>query len=99
MSATRARPADQVTAAAGDALARLLREAGRDAGLRARILFLVRLPAAQRESLVNTALEEMRLRGEPAEVRAAFAMLATAEGAGLVAAELGAPAPAANRSR
>jgi hypothetical protein len=74
--------------AAGDALARLLQEAGRDPDLRARILFLVKLPASQRESLVNTAIEEMRLRGEPASARAAFAVLATDEGARLVAAEL-----------
>jgi hypothetical protein len=79
----------RAAAAAGDALARLLREAGRDAGLRARILFLLKLPPRQRESLVNTALAEMRLRGEPADARAAFAVLATEAGAQLVRQELG----------
>jgi hypothetical protein len=38
--------------------------------------------------LVNTALEQMRLRGEPAGVRAAFAVLATDEGARLARDEL-----------
>ena len=88
MSAARQPPAGPVSDAAGDALARLLREAGHDAGLRTRILFLLKLPAPQRELLVNTALEQMRLRGEPAGVRAAFAVLATDEGARLARDEL-----------
>lgn len=81
MKPARQRPADQVSsAAAGDVLARLLLEASQDAKLRAQILFLLNLPLKQRESLGNTAVEEMKLRGEPAEFRAAFAVLATEEG-------------------
>ena len=47
-------------------LARLLLAAREDAKLRAQVLFLLKLPPAQRESLVNSALAEMALRGEPA---------------------------------
>lgn len=86
------RQTGQVSGEAGDVLARLLMEAQQDARLRAQILFLLKLPLGQRESLVNSALEEMKLRGEPAEIRAAFAVLATDEGARAVATEL-TPAP------
>lgn len=81
MKAAQQRPLGQVSGAAGDVLARLLLEAAEDARLRTQILFLLNLPPKQRESLVNSAVEEMKLRGEPAEFRAAFAVLATEEGA------------------
>ena len=81
MKPARQRQAGQVSSEAGDALARLLLEAAQDARLRAQILFLLNLPPKQRESLVNSALEEMKLRGEAAEFRTAFAVLATDEGA------------------
>ena len=84
------RPApEQTLAAASAVLARLLREAEKDRTLRSQIRFLVSLPDVQRESLVNTALEQMKLQGEPAEIRAAFAVLATEEGASLVREEIG----------
>lgn len=65
----------------GDALATLLRAAQEDAALRLQLLALLRAPPLQRESMVHTAVHEMALRGEPAEVRAAFAVLATEAGA------------------
>lgn len=77
-------------------LARLLLESRQDANLRAQVLFLLKLPPAQRESLVNSALQEMALRGEPADVRAAFAVLATAEGAARARCELEPPARTKN---
>lgn len=43
--------------------------------------FLLQLPSGQRASLVNTALHEMELRGEPRPLREAFAILATESGA------------------
>ena len=64
-----------------DVIARLLLAAKEDDAFRQRILFLLQAPAAQRQSLVNSALHEMSMRGEPQNVRAAFAILATDEGA------------------
>ena len=65
----------------GDVLAALLEAAKSDEVFRSRVEFLLRLPKSQREPLVNTALHEMELRGEPIEVRAGFAALATDAGA------------------
>ena len=65
----------------GDALAHLLLAAQEDDAFRRRLVGLLRLPATQRESLINTALHEMRLRGEPETACAAFATLATEAGA------------------
>lgn len=62
-------------------LASLILAAREDAGFRAQVLALLRLPPAQREPLVRTAVEEMRLRGESRQAQAAFAVLATREGA------------------
>lgn len=59
----------------------LLLAARDDADFRARVVGFLRLPADQREPLMKTALHEMELRGEPAFVRAAFAVLATEAGA------------------
>lgn len=73
-----------------EALARLVRAAEEDEAFRRNLLLLLRAPAAQRESMVNTALHEMVLRGEPKSARAAFAMLATPEGASAALAILGA---------
>jgi hypothetical protein len=64
-----------------DVIARLLLAAKEDKAFRDRIRFLLRAPSAQRQSLVNSALHEMTLRGEPQNVRTAFALLATDEGA------------------
>jgi len=66
---------------AGDALARLLMAAKEDSGFRARVLSVLRAPTLQRESLIHTAVDEMRLRGESEAACAAFATLATEEGA------------------
>ncbi|WP_221032063.1 hypothetical protein [Actomonas aquatica] len=64
-----------------DALTTLLTAARDDRSLRAQVLMLVRLPDGQREAIVNSAVEEMRLKGEPADIRAAFALLGPADGA------------------
>lgn len=65
----------------GHELATLLLAARDDAALRRQLLFLLRAPPWQRQSLVNTAIHEMTLRGEPRDARAAFALLVTDEGA------------------
>lgn len=65
----------------GDALARLLTSAQEDAAFRRQIIPLLQLPTAQRESVIHTAVHEMRLRGESAATCAAFATLATDKGA------------------
>jgi hypothetical protein len=65
----------------GDVLARLLMAAKEDAAFRQRILSLLQVPVAQREPLVNTAVHEMQLRGEPPAACAAFATLGTDAGA------------------
>jgi hypothetical protein len=65
----------------GEMLASLLLAAKDDPALRDGILALITAPVGQRESMINTALHEMRLRGESAAACAAFATLATEEGA------------------
>lgn len=62
-----------------EALSCLLRAADDDAELRDTLLVLLRLPSAQRSSLVHTSVEQMTLRGEPAAIRTAFLLLATDE--------------------
>ncbi|HVU35926.1 MAG TPA: hypothetical protein VHE61_20970 [Opitutaceae bacterium] len=64
-----------------DALAALILAARDDREFRARLLVLLRLPGAQREPLIRTAVDEMRLRGEPADAQCAFRRLSTDEGA------------------
>ena len=59
------------------AIAVLLRAADTDANLRRRLRDLLQLPSFQRASIVNTAVEEMTLRGEPEDVCSAFSLLAT----------------------
>jgi len=66
-----------------DAFAVLLVAAKEDDEFRRRLEFLLRLPALQRASLVNTGLHEMEVRGESASARAAFAVLATEDGAAI----------------
>ncbi|MSU70774.1 MAG: hypothetical protein EXS43_00315 [Opitutus sp.] len=66
---------------AGDILARMLMAAKEDPAFSDYILSILRMPPAQRESLINTALHEIRLRGESKAACAAFATLATDEGA------------------
>ena len=62
-------------------LADLFRAAEEDAELRRQIESLLRLSSLQRQSLLNTSIHEMTLRGEPADVLAAFQILSTDEGA------------------
>ncbi len=64
-----------------DEIALLMLAAKEDETLRKQILFLIQAPATHRRSLVNNALHEMELRGEPESARAAFAILGTDEGA------------------
>ena len=59
----------------------LLLAARNDRAFRSELLALARMPTFQRQSLVNTALHEMALRGESRSIRAAIALLATDEGA------------------
>ena len=73
--------ARDVSGDAAEVLATLLSAAKEDDAFRRYVLFLLRLPERQRESLVNSAVHEMKLRREPASAIAAFACLATAEGA------------------
>ena len=68
-----------------DALAELVLAAREDMEFKKRVLFVLHLPKAQRESLVNSAVEEMSLRGESVAVRAAFLSLATEKGAEVAA--------------
>jgi hypothetical protein len=72
-----------------DALARLLASAGEDPVFRGQLTTLLQLPAAERESVINTALHEMRLRGESDSACAAFATLASEEGAAIALRVLG----------
>jgi hypothetical protein len=64
-----------------DMLATLIVAASEDADFRKRLISVLRLPASQREPLIKTAVDEMRLRGEPANIRSAFLTLATQHGA------------------
>lgn len=64
-----------------DELASLLMAARDDAAFREQLVFVLRLPQAQREPLIATALEQMTLRGESALARDAFRILSTDEGA------------------
>lgn len=64
-----------------DAMTTLVMAAREDYTFRRRLILLLRLPSAQREPLLHTAVEEMRVRGEPVAARQAFATLATEEGA------------------
>jgi len=66
-----------------DALATLLVAAKDDEEFRRSLEFLLRLLALQRASLVSTGLHEMEIRGESASARAAFAVLATEDGAAI----------------
>ncbi len=62
-------------------IARLLLAAREDEAFGRQVRNLLSLPGPQRTALVNTALHEMALRGEPPSLREAFAILATDEGA------------------
>jgi hypothetical protein len=62
-------------------IAALFRGAEYDRELRKQIEFLIRLPSLQRQSIINTSLHEMALRGESPAVQVAFGLLATNEGA------------------
>ena len=66
---------------AKDALATLILAARENKEFRRELIFLLGLPDEQRTPLVLTAVEEMKLKGEPPEICAAFSILATSDGA------------------
>lgn len=74
----------------GEALARLILAAAEDAAFRKRLVAVLRLPLSQREPMIRTAVDTMRLKGEPADVRAAFMTLSSDEGARVALELLGA---------
>ena len=71
----------QVTDDATDSLATLILAARENDKLMRKLKFLLSLPEAQRTSLVLTAVEEMKTRGEPRDICEAFSILATVDGA------------------
>jgi hypothetical protein len=73
----------------GEAIAHLLLAAREDAAFRKRLEMILRLPGPHRRSMVNDALHQMALRGEPEGLRAAFSVLATDEGAATALRALG----------
>jgi hypothetical protein len=66
---------------AGEAIARLLLVAKEDAAFKRQLEGILRLASHHRGSLLNDAVHQMYLHGEPASFQAAFAVLATDEGA------------------
>jgi hypothetical protein len=64
-----------------EAFAHLLLAAREDRELRESLLVLLRAPRAQRQALIDEALEAMARRGETPGSRIAFAALATDAGA------------------
>ena len=66
---------------ATDSLATLILAARENDKLKRELKFLLSLPESQRTPLVLTAVEEMKMRGEPPEICEAFSILATAAGA------------------
>jgi hypothetical protein len=60
-----------------EAMAVLLRAAEADSDFGMRLRVLLQLPSFQRASIVNTSVQEMRLRGESEDVCSAFTLLAT----------------------
>jgi hypothetical protein len=64
-----------------EVIAQLVLAAREDEALQRRIEFVLQLPTVQRQSIINTALHEMELRGESNGVREGFAALATDAGA------------------
>ena len=74
--------------AAADAIARLVTAAAEDPAFRRRVLFVVRLPAFHRASVIATAVQEMRLKGEPPADILAFAALADDDAAAKLRSEL-----------
>lgn len=59
-----------------EAISALLRAADDDPDFRRRLERLLELPSFQRASIINASVEEMTLRGEPADARMAFSLLA-----------------------
>ena len=62
-------------------IATLMLAARENPELKLEIEGLLSLPDTSRAALVHTAVEEMKMKGEPASVRAAFTLLSTPEGA------------------
>ena len=67
-----------------EALAVLLRVAEGDDTLRRQLRTFMQLQSFQRTSLINSAVQEMTSRGEPADVRQAFALLTSDDAARVV---------------
>jgi hypothetical protein len=67
----------------GEAIARLVLAAREDAAFRWRLESVLRLPSHHRQSLLNDAVRQMTLKGEPEDLRAAFSILATDDGAAI----------------
>ena len=65
----------------GEQLAMLVLAARDDPAFGRQVKMLLALPSLQRASIIHSAVDEMKLKGEPADLRAAFAVLATDEGA------------------
>ena len=65
----------------GDVITSLLLAAKNNPELRQQLVFLLSAASVHRQSLINTALHQMERQGEPRSVRAAFALLASDEGA------------------
>jgi len=74
--------------AAADAIARLVTAAAEDPDFRKRLLFVIRLPPFHRASVIATAVQEMRLKGENAADILAFAALADDAAASKLESEL-----------
>lgn len=64
-----------------EAIAVLIRVAQDDRAVHAQLRTILSLPTFQRASVINSAVAEMVARGESSDVRTAFGLLATPEGA------------------
>ncbi|MCC5023265.1 MAG: hypothetical protein J6386_10965 [Candidatus Synoicihabitans palmerolidicus] len=69
----------------GEAFSQMILAARKDEAFREEVLRLLSVPMVQRKSLIKSALHEMDRRREPGDVQAAFALLATDEGAAIAA--------------
>jgi hypothetical protein len=76
---------DRIEGEVQEALTHLVLAAEEDIAFRRQILLLLDLPRPQREAMVRSAVEAMRIRGEPLPLRTAFLSLATENGADAVA--------------
>jgi len=72
---------DSIEEEVQEALAHLVLAAQEDEAFHRQILLLLDLPRPQREAMVRSAVEAMRIKGEPKALRTAFLSLATQPGA------------------